>query len=203
MTEEEFKEKIYQFLVQNETGATASDIAKAISSNRMTVTKYLDIMKGQDLVKYKGVGMAKLWTINHSPLMDSFDEGENIMLKEAMGLLGEGVVVVNRDLKIIWYNPVMEQYLGKLGENKGKICHEICSIEPITKKDHCVIKTLNTGKVCKSVQRLEKGGKKSYFEVVSTPIHDKKNKVIGAIILLIDLNDYERKMKELKALINR
>lgn len=204
MAEEDFKEKIYKFLADNDTGATASDIAKSINSNRMTVTKYLDIMKSQDLVMYKGIGMAKLWRINLSPLLESFDNGENMMLRKAMELLGEGVVVVDKETRLIWYNSIMEDYLGKLEKNKGKRCCELAKLEPMKNKEHCITKTLNTGKVCKSVQKLiTENGKIYYFEVVSTPIHNKKEIIIGAILLVIDLNDYERKMKELRTLLGK
>lgn len=204
MKKTDFRDKIYKFLVANDKGATASDIAKSIGSNRMTVTKYLDIMKGQDIVGYIGAGMAKLWRINHSPLLNSFAEGENLPIKDAMNLLGEGICVIDRDMKIVWYNEAVEKYLGKLEKNKGKICYEFCDLKPKDDGQHCVIKTLSTGETCKSVQRLiSKDGKKYYFDVVTTPIRDKKNKVIAVMVLMIDLSDYQRRMGELKALLGK
>ena len=202
MKETEFKENIYRFLVENEKGATASNIAEAIGSNRMTITKYLNMMKGQDLVDYRGIGMAKLWFINHSPILNSFDKGYNVPIKEAMNLLGEGICIIDRDMRILWYNDVVGRLVGKLEDNKGKLCYDLCDIKPGDKNQHCVVKTLSTGETHKAVQQLTaKNGKKLYFEVVSSPIKDKKNRVIAAIVLLIDLNDYERKMQELKALL--
>jgi PAS domain-containing protein len=199
----DYRDRIYKFLIGNDKGATAADIAESIGSNRMTVTKYLDIMKGQDIVNFKGYGMAKLWHINPSPLLNSFGEGENLPLKQAMDLLGEGICVVDKDMRIVWYNEVLEKYFGKLSHSRGKICHEFCSLRP--KNDgHCVIKTLSSGEMCKSVQELSlKDGKKYYFDVVTTPVKDKKGKIIAAMILMIDLGDYKRKMGELRAFLER
>jgi PAS domain S-box-containing protein len=204
MKKNNFRDNIYKFLLSAEKGATASDIAKSISSNRMTITKYLDIMKGQDLVNYKGVGMAKLWYINSSPLLNSFGEGENLPIKEAMNLLGEGICVLDRDMRLVWYNDVIESIAGKLEKNKGKSCYELLDMKPLEKKQECVIKTFNTGETCKSVQKLTlKDGRKLYFDVVTTPIKDKNGKVIAVMVLTIDLNDYERKMNELRALMGK
>jgi PAS domain-containing protein len=202
MKKNNFRDRIYKFLIDNDKGATASDIAESIDSNRMTVTKYLDIMKGQDIVNYKGYGMAKLWHVNTSPLLRSFGEGENLPLRQAMNLLGEGICVVDKDMKIVWYNEVLEKYFGKLSQSRGKVCNELSDLKP---KDggHCVIKTLSTGQTYKSVQELSKDRKKYYFEIVSTPIKDKKGKIIAAMVLMIDLNDYERKMKELRAFLEK
>jgi PAS domain-containing protein len=204
MKKTDYRDRIYKFLVANDRGATASDIAEAIGSNRMTVTKYLDIMKGQDIVGYMGSGMAKLWRINPSPLLNSFAEGENLPIKEAMNLLGEGICIIDRDMKIVWYNEAVGKYLGKLEKSKGKICYDFCDLKPNDDGQHCVIKTLSSGEMCKSVQRLTlKNGKTYFFDVVTTPIKDKKNNVIAAMVLMIDLSDYQRKMGELRALLER
>ncbi|MBW2991724.1 PAS domain-containing protein [Candidatus Woesearchaeota archaeon] len=198
----DFREKIYQFLIENEGGATASQIAEAIDSNRMTVTKYLDIMKGQDLVTYKGVGMAKLWTIQSSPIFNSFDKGENYMIRKAMDLLGEGVAIIDRDLRIIWYNEAIARVIGELKKNKGKRVTDFYDESEIT--SHAAIKTFSTGQTCKSVQPLTlKDGKKHYFDFVTNPIKDKKGNVIAIIVLAIDLSDYKRKMDELRALLGK
>ena len=191
-------------MVENDKGATASEIAKAISSNRMTVTKYLEMMKVQDLVDYRGVGMAKLWKINPSPILNSFDNGENELLKNAMNILGEGLCIIDRDMRIVWYNEVLERYIGKLEKNKGKCVYDFYALKGPKDRTSAGIKTFSTGEVCKVVSPIRlPNGKTAYFEMVTTPIKDKKGNIIAIMVLAVSLDDYRRKMDELRALMGK
>lgn len=203
MTEEEYRDKIYQFLIDNDNGVTATEIANSIGSNRMTVTKYLNVMMGQDLVTFRGVGMAKLWKIQHSPLLNSFENGNNHLLKEAMNLLGEGVCVIDREMKVVWYNGIVEKFVGSIDKNKGKSVYQLFDREKDDERTKCVISTFNTGDVHKAVHEIPIKGKKYYFEIVTSPIKDKENKIIAVIMLIVDFNDYKRKMSELKSLMGK
>ncbi|MBN2457819.1 response regulator [Candidatus Woesearchaeota archaeon] len=60
----EIKTKILNFLSTKSFGASSSEIAKKIGHNRITVTKYLEIMKAHKLLTCEGVAQAKLWRIN-------------------------------------------------------------------------------------------------------------------------------------------
>lgn len=59
----EIKEKILDLLRNSEIGASSSEIAKSIGHNRITVSKYLEIMKAHKLIEYKDVAQAKLWAL--------------------------------------------------------------------------------------------------------------------------------------------
>jgi DNA-binding response OmpR family regulator len=59
----EIRKKILEFLSTTKIGASACEIAKAIGHNRVTVTKYLEIMRAHKLLAYEGVAQAKLWYI--------------------------------------------------------------------------------------------------------------------------------------------
>lgn len=60
---EEIKNKIINTLNSSSLGASSSEISKKIQHNRVTVTKYLEIMRAQQLVEYTDVAQAKLWTL--------------------------------------------------------------------------------------------------------------------------------------------
>ena len=60
----QIKTKILDFLKTKRFGASSSEIAKNISHNRITVTKYLEIMKAHKLLVYEDVAQAKLWRIS-------------------------------------------------------------------------------------------------------------------------------------------
>jgi len=57
----DIKEKIVNHLKSSRFGASSSEISKAIHHNRITVTKYLEIMKAEGLINYEDVAQAKLW----------------------------------------------------------------------------------------------------------------------------------------------
>lgn len=59
----EIEKKIVGFIKGSPIGVTSSDIAKYIGLNRMTITKYLAIIKEKALIDFKPFGMAKLWYI--------------------------------------------------------------------------------------------------------------------------------------------
>ena len=60
----DIKKKIIDFLKRTKYGASSSEIAKNIGHNRITVTKYLEIMKAHKIVSYDDVAQAKLWHLN-------------------------------------------------------------------------------------------------------------------------------------------
>jgi len=58
------KEKIIALLTQNGSEwAHASEIAKHIGHNRITIGKYLEVLRAQELVQTKQVAQAKLWKL--------------------------------------------------------------------------------------------------------------------------------------------
>ncbi len=59
----EIEKKIVEFIKKSPLGVTSTDIARYIGLNRMTITKYLAIIKEKALIDFKPFGMAKLWYI--------------------------------------------------------------------------------------------------------------------------------------------
>ncbi len=60
---EKIIEKIKSYLLTTKYGASSSLIAKEIGNNRLTVTKYLEVMKAQNLVQCEEIGPAKIWNL--------------------------------------------------------------------------------------------------------------------------------------------
>lgn len=59
----EIEKKIINFIKNSPLGVTSSDIAHYLGLNRMTIAKYLAIIKEKALVDFKQLGMAKLWYV--------------------------------------------------------------------------------------------------------------------------------------------
>ena len=68
----EIEKKIVDFIKRTPLGVTSSEIANYIGLNRMTMTKYLAIIKEKALIDFKQFGMAKLWYIPVNLSKESF-----------------------------------------------------------------------------------------------------------------------------------
>jgi predicted ArsR family transcriptional regulator len=69
MNELDLQERILQCIRESELGASISEISKKLGVNRLTVSKYLEVMRAHGLVDYKEVGMAKVWFIGKGSLI--------------------------------------------------------------------------------------------------------------------------------------
>jgi len=63
MFNKEIENKIVDFIKKSPLGVTSSDIANYLGLNRMTIAKYLAIIKEKTLVDFKPLGMTKLWYV--------------------------------------------------------------------------------------------------------------------------------------------
>ena len=68
----EIEKKIIDFVKKGPLGVTSSEIANYIGFNRVTMTKYLAVIKEKTLIDFKQFGMAKLWYIPVSLNKESF-----------------------------------------------------------------------------------------------------------------------------------
>jgi len=63
MFESDIEKKIIDFIKKSPIGVTSSEIARYLGISRITITKYLAIIKEKTLIDFKQFGMAKLWFI--------------------------------------------------------------------------------------------------------------------------------------------
>jgi len=61
-TIEEIKNKVIETLANQEDGMSSMELADAIHVNRMTITKYLNILSAIGLIKKKKIGSINIWT---------------------------------------------------------------------------------------------------------------------------------------------
>ena len=147
----EIEKKIVDFVKKSTLGVTSSDIASYVGLNRMTITKYLAIIKERALIDFKQFGMAKLWYIPVNLSKESFlskimtnmasniPENEFKTLSEKIGIsLGEEInqMYINfNNVKKLSLNQIIEAYedIGKKlgGDFKTKPANDNISIEII------------------------------------------------------------------------
>ncbi|MFT4304687.1 MAG: response regulator [Candidatus Woesearchaeota archaeon] len=58
------QDKIKKYLIKKDR-ASSSDIAKKIKHNRITVTKYLELMKAHKIIDFEEIAQAKLWYLTN------------------------------------------------------------------------------------------------------------------------------------------
>ena len=59
----DIENKIIEFIKRSPVGVTSSEIAKFLGINRVTITKYLAIIRQKAKIDFKQFGMAKMWYI--------------------------------------------------------------------------------------------------------------------------------------------
>ncbi len=68
----EIEQRVVNFIKKSPLGVTSSEIANYIGLNRITMTKYLAVIRERALIDFKQFGMAKLWYIPVSLNKESF-----------------------------------------------------------------------------------------------------------------------------------
>gem|GEM_PF-3593292 len=99
--------------------ATISAIEEKVSFERHTLAKYLAVMESQGLVVHRVVGKAKLWLLNKAPLSTVLGSQRRektfleTILGELLGGLPLGIVMLDKNLSILYANTWVQQRWGK------------------------------------------------------------------------------------------
>jgi hypothetical protein len=68
----DIENKIVDYIKTSPLGVTSNEIANYVGLNRMTITKYLAIIREKALIDFKPFGMAKVWYIPVNMSKESF-----------------------------------------------------------------------------------------------------------------------------------
>lgn len=92
----DIRDKILDYLKASKIGASSSEISKSIGHNRITVTKYLEIMKAEGEIDYEGVAQAKLWNIKKrdKPVILIVDDEPHVVDLVAYSLIPERYTII-------------------------------------------------------------------------------------------------------------
>jgi len=100
--------KIIDYIKKSPLGTSSTEIAKSIGLNRMTITKYLAIIKEKALIDFKQFGMAKLWFIpvkltKESFLIKTIDYfADNIPKEQFIGLSEKAGIGLGEEINQIY-----------------------------------------------------------------------------------------------------
>ena len=104
--------------------------------------------------------------------------------------IGEGVFIIDEDMKIDWVNPIFEQWAGKLEYIKGKNCYKVFKKRDFPCENCPAVKTFKTGKIEKAMQfSYDTQGNIKHYELTTIPMEDEGGRIIAVMGLAGDLTE--------------
>jgi len=128
----------------------------------------------------------------------------NGLLNAVLGAMGEGVIVIDKEMKIVAANRGFIQRINSRREDAiGRKCYEVSHHYEVCCKERgeeCpVLETFRTGEPVRAVHtHYDALGNPFKAEVNSYPIKDEKGKVIQAVETVMDVTDRVRHEEEMK-----
>jgi len=110
MFDSKIEKKIINFIKKSPLGVTSSEIGKFLGFNRMTITKYLAIIKEKALIDFKQLGMAKMWyipvDINKTKFLKEMITGicENISTDQLKKAIEKIAIKIGQEISDIYRN---------------------------------------------------------------------------------------------------
>ena len=151
----DIEKRIVKFIKESPIGVTSSEIARYLNVNRMTITKYLAVIKEKALIDFKQLGMAKLWFVPVKLNKESF-----------LNMLTIQIVAKSTDKKAIKSaaskvaDHIVEQYNKYYGVEKLNIGQVIEAIED------------SQSKIGGKAKVVDRTGRKLVVECTSCPFGD-------------------------------
>ena len=170
----EIENKIIDFIKKSPLGVTSSDIANYVGLNRMTIIKYLAIIKERALIDFKQFGMAKLWYIPVNLSKESFLS--KIMANIAVNIPQDEFKTISEKAGISLGEEINSMYLNFYGVKKLSFDQISDAYQDIGKKLGGNFKT-----------KLE--NEKISVEILQTPFEKENtqmmNKILSAVFVKI------------------
>ena len=168
MFDTDTENKIVDFIKKSPLGVTSNDIARYIGLNRMTMTKYLAIIKEKALIDFKQFGMAKLWYIPVNLTKESFFS--KIMSNISMKMPENEFKELSEKVGISLGEEINQMYLKFNGAEKLSIDQISNAFEDIGKKLNGNLKSrLGTDKISVEIVQnpFEQGNTKAMNRILS------------------------------------
>lgn len=185
------EDKIVSVLGDAQRGLSVTELASRLDIDRRTVAKHLEVMETKGIVEHESVGMAKLYKLTKSPLINLLTKKDEygMVLQSILNSLDEGVSILDKNLRIIWVNDRIKKMAKKLSHLENRRCYETY----VNRKDICArcpaLKTFKSNKQHSSVEKGRDRSGKSYFYQFSTaPIKDRRGRTIAIIETVRDLS---------------
>ena len=114
--------------------------------------------------------------------------------------IGIGVSLISPDMEIVTLNNQMKKWFPDIDVSTKPLCYEAFNNPPReTVCSYCLtIKTLQDGQVHESITETPAGNEIRHFRVISSPIKDKKGKLLSAIEMVDDITEWMKVQEKLR-----
>ena len=123
-------------------------------------------------------------------------------LRAILDGIGEGISIIDENLKIVWVNHIIEKWAGTLEDLRGENCYKAYQKNDTPCEGCPAIETFKRGTIEKARQHAyDTEGNIKHFEFTTAPMADERGKTIAAVELAVDLTEkieLEHKLKEAK-----
>jgi PAS domain S-box-containing protein len=124
---------------------------------------------------------------------------EQQKLESVVNAAGAGMILLNQNLEVQWFNQKVREWFGWKEDLVGKRC-VLCNHTSQSTSHSCIAShTVQKGKVLE-VERtvLEKPGQRRFYHITTSPILDERNKIVQIVELVQDITAW--KLMEAEAL---
>ena len=119
-------------------------------------------------------------------------------LSAIVGILDEGIIIVDRDYKLVWANDVMRKWFDVSKENIGLPCRSIFDGNEEMCKSCMVSKSFEDGRAHRSFEvAVSKDGKRRTFQIFTGPIRNSGGDVVQVVKIIRDVTDREKVVTDL------
>lgn len=125
---------------------------------------------------------------NDIPLLPSYSYDPQIIARS----ISAGLSIVDKEMKIVWYNKFLEGWFGPLPNVKGKHCYEVFERRDKICRGCPTVKIFKYGcDISVSIRRgihTQNNGKR-YFQITNSPIRDEGGNIVQVLELAEDITD--------------
>lgn len=120
--------------------------------------------------------------------MVSVAAAERYKLKSVVDGVGAGMILLDRDLKIQWSNPKIQEWFGWEGNLAGQTCRLVNVGRETPCADCPGVQTVQTGKVREAEFAISgRDGRKRFCHVTSSPVRDDQDNITQVVELVQDI----------------
>ncbi len=110
--------------------------------------------------------------------------------------LGAGLVLLDRDMKILWANKLYTEWFGSIEDIKGKHCFCLFQRRELV-CDHCpVVESGQTGAIFERTA-VTQDGREKIFRLITTSVQNEHRKILNNLVLSIDITEQRELEKRL------
>jgi signal transduction histidine kinase len=116
-----------------------------------------------------------------------------------------GIITVNSELKVDWFNRRWAEELGRYSSCKVAIGIVFSSLIPDGRLEKMLIEALSgkSGKMyCHNFSAIEHGVNDKFYDITASPIKSEKGAIVGAMLMAMDVTETQKNMRGVVAAKN-